>query len=80
MLAAIKTAGFKNELIWYFEDQSIIYFETDGDYNEANRKLRETDVCKKWDIEMLPRFAQDAVMPPKIFDLNQQLEGKLTQD
>ena len=26
MLEAIRAAGFINELIWYFEDQSIIYF------------------------------------------------------
>jgi len=80
MLQAIDKAGFHNELIWYFEDQSIIYFETEGDYTEANAKLRESDICKKWDIEMLPRFAADAVMPEKIFDLRQQLDGTLLQD
>jgi L-rhamnose mutarotase len=80
MLEAISNAGFTNELIWYFEDKSIIYFECEGDYNEANAKLRETDICKKWDTEMLPRFAADPVMPEKIFDLRQQLNGNLPQD
>ena len=77
MLEAISQAGFTNELIWYFEDQSIIYFECEGDYNEANAKLRETEICKKWDAEMLPRFADNPAMPEKIFDLRQQLDGKL---
>jgi L-rhamnose mutarotase len=80
MLEAIRDAGFYNELIWYFEDHSIIYFECEGDYNAANAKLREADVCKKWDLEMIPRFAADAVMPEKIFDLQQQLQGSLGQD
>lgn len=79
MLAAIRDAGFYNEVIWYFEDQSIIYLECD-DHDEANARLRATEVCKKWDIEMAPRFAAAPVMPEKIFDLNQQLGGTLTQD
>lgn len=76
MLEAIKAAGFINELIWYHEDQSIIYFECeDGDYEAANQRLRETDVCKKWDVTVGPWFAADPVLPEKIFDLNETLEG-----
>lgn len=79
MLKAIRDAGFYNEVIWYFEDQSIIYLECD-DHDAANARLRATEICKKWDIEMAPRFAAEPVMPEKIFDLNQQLDGMLTQD
>lgn len=79
MLAAIRDAGFVNEAIWYFEDQSIIYLEC-PDHDECNAKLRATEVCKKWDIEMIPRFAAEPVMPEKIFDLQQQLGGELLQD
>lgn len=79
MLETIRDAGFYNEVIWYFEDQSIIYLECD-DHDAANARLRATEVCKKWDIEMAPRFAAAPVMPEKIFDLNQQLDGSLTQD
>lgn len=79
MLEAIKEAGFINELIWYFEDQSIIYFECeDGDYEAANQRLRETQICKKWDLTVGSWFAAEGVMPEKIFDLNQQLkDGEL---
>jgi L-rhamnose mutarotase len=72
MLEAIRDAGFVNELIWYFEDQSIIYLECD-DHDACNARLRASEACKKWDMEMLPRFAAEPVMPEKIFDLREQL-------
>ena len=76
MLVALRDAGFTNELIWYFEDQSIIYLECE-DHDEADARVRATEVCKRWDAEMIPRFAEHPVMPEKIFDLNQQLNGEL---
>ena len=79
MLEAIRAAGFVNEVIWYFEDQSIIYLECE-DHDECNAKLRASEVCKRWDIEMAPRFAAPPVMAEKIFDLNQQLDGELRPD
>lgn len=79
MLAAIRDAGFVNEAIWYFEDQSIIYLECE-DHDACNARLRATEVCKRWDLEMVPRFAAEPVMAEKIFDLNQQLEGQLLPD
>ena len=79
MLEAIREAGFKNEVIWYFEDQSIIYLECD-DHDECNARLRASEVCKRWDVEMAPRFVAEPAMPEKIFDLNQQLDGTLLPD
>jgi L-rhamnose mutarotase len=79
MLEAIRDAGFVNEAIWYFEDQSIIYLECE-DHDACNAKLRATAVCKEWDYEMAPRFAAEPVMPEKIFDLQQQLAGELLPD
>jgi L-rhamnose mutarotase len=79
MLEAIRDAGFTNEAIWYFEDQSIIYLEC-PDHDDCNAKLRATDICKKWDVKMAPYFAAEPVMPEKIFDLRQQLEGVLRSD
>ena len=79
MLEAIRQAGFTNEVIWYFEDQSIIYLECE-DQVACNAALRATEICKKWDITVCPWFAADPVLPEKIFDLNQQLEGILLPD
>lgn len=79
MLEAIRDAGFVNEAIWYFEDQSIIYLECE-DHDSCNAKLRATEICKKWDAEMIPRFSSEPVMPEKIFDLRQQLDGRLLPD
>jgi len=78
MLEAIRGAGFVNEAIWYFEDQSIIYLECE-DHDACNARLRATEACKRWDAEMIPRFAADPAMPPKIFDLAQQLGGGALQ-
>jgi len=79
MLEAIRDAGFVNEAIWYFEDQSIIYLECE-DHDACNARLRAAEICKKWDAEMIPRFAAEPVMPEKIFDLSQQLDGYLLPD
>ena len=79
MLEAIRDAGFTNEVIWYFEDQSIIYLECE-DHDSCNAALRASDICKKWDVTVCPWFAADPVVAEKIFDLNQQLEGTLLPD
>ena len=79
MLEAIRDAGFTNEVIWYFEDQSIIYLEC-PDHDACNAAVRATEVCKRWDIKMAPMFVEGVAMPEKIFDLNQQLAGELLPD
>ena len=79
MLEAIRQAGFTNEVIWYFEDQSVIYLECE-DHDASNAALRATEICKKWDATVCPWFAADPVLPEKIFDLNQQLDGSLLPD
>ena len=82
MLEAIRDAGYTNEAIWIYKNQSIIYIECpdDKDNDELNAILRSTDVCKKWDITVGPWFATDFVSCPKVFDLNQQLAGELRED
>ncbi|MDR2749945.1 MAG: L-rhamnose mutarotase [Clostridiales bacterium] len=74
MLEALSEAGFQNETIWYFEDQSIIYYECE-DLEESDIKVRATEVCKRWDLEMIPRFLEGPVVAEKIFDLRNQLAG-----
>ncbi len=82
MLDAIKSVGYVNEVIYFYKNQSIIYLELPDELNheDCNKKLRETDVCKKWDETVCPWFAAQPVMCEKIFDLNQQLEGNLLPD
>ena len=82
MLEAIREAGYTNEYIWIYKNQSIIYLEIpdDKDNNDLNAILRSTEVCKKWDLTVGPWFASDFTACPKVFDLNQQLTGELRED
>jgi len=79
MLQAIRDAGFTNEVIFYHNNQSIIFIECE-DYEASNAALRATEICKKWDSTVNPWFAKDGIIAPKIFDLNQQLDGVLLPD
>ncbi|MDX1358835.1 MAG: L-rhamnose mutarotase [Clostridia bacterium] len=77
MLEAIRDSGIKDEIIYFHKNQSIIFMECE-DFEACNLKLRATEVCKKWDEKLVPWFEEDGIhFPDKIFDLNQQLEGKL---
>jgi L-rhamnose mutarotase len=82
MLEAIRAAGYVNENIWYYKDQSIIYLETPDDltHEEADARLRASDVCKRWDMTVCPWFATEPAMAPGIFDLNRQLAGYPPED
>lgn len=82
MLEAIHEAGYTNEAIWIYKNQSIIYLECPDDktHEELNAAVRETEVCKKWDITTGPWFASDFTICPKVFDLTQQLAGELRED
>lgn len=82
MLEAIRDAGYTKEVLFWYENQTIIYLECPDDTNheECDARLRATDVCKKWDITVCPWFASDGVMCEKIFDLEQQLNGELLPD
>jgi L-rhamnose mutarotase len=82
MLEAIREAGYTNEAIWYYKDQSIIYLETPDEvtHEEADARLRATEICKRWDLTVCPWFAAEPAMPEKIFDLNQQLADGLEKD
>ena len=79
MLQAIRDAGFVNEVIWFYEGQSIVYLECEN-YASCNAALRATEVCMRWDLAMVPRFSANGVLAEKIFDLNQQLADGLLLD
>jgi len=79
MLEAIRASGIIDEIIYFHKNQSIIFIECD-DFEYSNTKLRATEVCKKWDDLLIPWFEDVKIaFPEKIFDLNQQLAGRLLE-
>ena len=78
MLQAEIEAGIHKEVIFFYDNMSIIYSECE-DYDEADRKLRATEVCKRWDETVKP-WMEWSIRPPKVFDLRQQAEGPLQPD
>lgn len=78
MLQAEIEAGIHKEVIFFYDNMSIIYSECE-DYDEADRKLRATEVCKRWDETVKP-WMEWSIRPPKVFDLRQQAQGPLQPD
>ena len=86
ILDAIKDCGAKELLIWNYKDLSIVYYECE-DIDKLYEKLNKLEVTKKWNATVGPWFKTGIpydengkfITCEKVFDLNQQLEGKLEQ-
>lgn len=78
MLKAIKNAGAQEEILYIHKNLSIIFFICE-DLDELYRKLGNEDIVKKWDATVGPWIESVSPCLEKIFDLNQQLDGKLEQ-
>lgn len=78
MLQAELEADMKKEVIFFYDNMSIIYSECE-DYEACDKKLRSTEVCQRWDALVKP-WMEGSIMPPKVFDLTQQAEGELLLD
>jgi L-rhamnose mutarotase len=86
LLEAIKGEGAKELLLWNYKNLSIVYYETE-DIDELYAKLNKIDAIKRWNatvgpwIEVSPPLDGSGKMNTceKIFDLNQQIDGKLAQ-
>ncbi len=87
LLNVIKNSGILTEKIYIHENMIIIYFEAE-DLNKSYEIQGKSDVLKQWNEIMKPLFDDryefnDDKSPfpilEKIYDLNQQLEGKLEQ-
>ena len=86
ILKEIKNAGVKELLIWSYKNLSIVYYECE-DINKVYEYLGTTDATKRWNIVTGPWLAEspsldgssEVVTCEKIFDLQQQLNGKLEQ-
>lgn len=78
MLQAEIDAGIEKEVIFFYNNMSIIYSECE-DYERCDKILRSTDVCKEWDKVVLP-WTTVSMKPQKIFDLKQQANGIFLPD
>jgi len=84
MLEAIATADVKDLLIWSYKNLSIVFYECD-DIDKVYEKLGQLEVVKRWNETVGPWFKSaptldgsgDVATCEKIFDLRQQLNGKL---
>lgn len=85
-LQGLKDAGAKELLIYRYKNYSILFYECE-DINEVYRKWGATETCKKWNARLANAYkvspsidgSDDVETLEKIFDLNQQLAGKLEQ-
>ncbi len=78
MLEAIKNAGAKEELLYIYKNLSIVFFECEN-LGDLFEKLGKEPIVDKWNATVTPWFKNEPVTLEKIFDLNQQLQGKLEQ-
>ena len=86
LLDSLKENGAKELLLWNYKNFSIVYYECD-DIDALYEKLNKLDVTKKWNAVMGPYFKESLpvdsegkfITCEKIFDMNQQLNGKLEQ-
>jgi len=84
LLQVIKKSGVKEEVIFIYKNLAIIYFEAD-DIGRCYEFQKGFEVVKKWNKLMAPLFksvhkfdnSKKIKTLEKIFDLNEQLKGKL---
>jgi L-rhamnose mutarotase len=84
LLQIIKKSGVKEEAIFIYKNLAIIYFEAD-DIDRCYEFQKGFEVVKRWNKLMAPLFesvykfdsSKKLKTLEKIFDLNEQLKGKL---
>lgn len=85
-LKELKDAGADELIVYRYKNLSILFFEC-KDINELYRKWGATDTCAKWNERLKNAYkvspsidgSDDVETLEKIFDLNQQLAGRLEQ-
>ena len=85
-LEGLKAAGAKELLIYNYKNFSILFWEAE-DLNEVYRIWGANETCAKWNARLANAYkvtpsidgSEDVATCEKIFDLNQQLAGKLEQ-
>ena len=79
IIKVIKQSGIKDEVIYYYKNFSIVFWESD-DLDGAVKFQNATKIFEEWNQTIRPWFNVPFVSLTKIFDVNQQLAGVLTQD
>ena len=85
-LGALKEAGAENCLVFMYKNYSILFYQCE-DINESFTKLGTIEDNNRWQAHIAswfagtPKFDGSAAVTglKKIFDLNEQLEGRLEQ-
>lgn len=85
-LEGLKAAGAEELIIYNYKNFSILFWEAE-DLNEVYRKWGANETCAKWNARLAKSYkvtpsidgSEDVATCEKIFDLNQQLNGKLEQ-
>jgi len=85
-LELLKKAGAEDLLIYRYQNFSILFWVAE-DLNEVYRKWGQTETFKKWNLRLAKAYkvspsidgSADVETLEKIFDLRQQLNGKLEQ-
>ena len=86
IMESIKSEGANELLIWNYKNLSIVYYECE-DIDKLYSRINKLEVTKKWNAKVHPWIAVSPILDgtgkmekcEKIFDLNQQLAGKLEQ-
>lgn len=76
MIRAIHDAGFTKEVIYHYQNLSIVFMECE-DMGVCDGELRAQEICRKWDAMVNPWMEEPPFLIKKIFDLEQQLNGFL---
>ena len=84
LLEIEKSAGVIEELIWIYKNIAIVYIEC-GDIEKVFKILAINEVQKKWNLIVSDWFKDEKDKDhlkqiktlEKVFDLNQQISGKL---
>lgn len=85
-LEGLKAAGADELVIYRYNNFSILFYECE-DINEVYRKWGANETCTRWNARLSKAYkvspnidgSDDVETLEKIFDLNQQLAGKLAQ-
>ncbi len=85
-LHALKRAGAVNCQTYVYDNLVIIFYECE-DIIDSFKTLAMNEDNNRWQAKVAPWFArspkfdgsEEVTTAEKIFDLNEQLEGKLTQ-